>query len=380
MNYAELTLEDVAGLSKEETQAAIAALRLEASQKKLSQGAIKVLINSAYGATASRFFRLYDKRLCESITMGGQTTTRLVSARVNAWAQKEMNNPNLNILVAGDTDSIYLNVEPIVEKYMSGKSPEEKLRFCRGLEKNVQRVIDKALAEMADQLNTHENVMNMARENITSSAVFIAKKKYALKVIDSGGKIIINKPKLKVTGLEMKKGGVPKGVFPMLERVIYIALDHDELTMQKYIVECRAAFEKLPIEMIAQGMNVGATEKYMQDDQDQLREHQKETWVKGTPAQTKGAIIHNMLIDKLGLGTKIQKIGESQRVRIVNLKLPNPTLSPVIAFQSDKFPKEFMLDEFVDRAFMFDKNFLEPTKRILTAIGWKERKVKSLNV
>jgi len=378
MNPSEITLDNISSLSKDETIAAIAALSLEASQKKLSQGAIKVLINSAYGATASRFFRLYDKRLCESITMGGQTTTRLVSARVNAWAQKEMNDPKLNILVAGDTDSIYLNVEPIVEKYMSGKTADEKLRFCRGLEKKVQLIIDRALAEMADQLNCHENVMNMTRENITSSAVFLAKKKYALKVIDSGGKIL-SKPKLKITGLEMKKGGVPKGVYPMLERVIYIALDNDEATMQKYIAECRDAFFKLPVEMVAQGMNVGATEKYMQEDQQSLREHQKETWVKGTPAQTKGVIIHNQLIDKLGLGKKIQKIGESQRVRVVNLKLPNPTMSPVIAFQT-AFPKDFQLEPYFDYDFMYTKNFLEPVRRILTAIGWSERRKKSLNV
>ena len=47
------------------------------------QVGIKILINSLYGAFSNQYFRFYDERIAESITLTGQLTIK--------WIEKELN-------------------------------------------------------------------------------------------------------------------------------------------------------------------------------------------------------------------------------------------------------------------------------------------------
>ena len=59
------------------------------------------------------------------------------------------------------------------------------------------------------------------------------------------------------------------------------------------------------------------------------------------------------------------------------LKMPNPVKQNVIAF-TDFLPKEFCLEEHIDKELQFQKTFLDAINPILSAIGWQSEKINTL--
>jgi len=86
-----------------------------------------------------------------------------------------------------------------------------------------------------------------------------------------------------------------------------------------------------------------------------------------TPANTKGSIIYNNLIKRFNL-PESDMILEGMKVKIIDLKLPNPYNTDVIC-SIGKLPKEFKLDEFVDKKSMIKKLFIKPLVDTMEVIG-----------
>lgn len=69
------------------------------------QNALKILLNGAYGSLASPWFRWFDPRLAESITMTGQTIIQLVERALNTKTS-EITGIEKDYVIAIDTDSV----------------------------------------------------------------------------------------------------------------------------------------------------------------------------------------------------------------------------------------------------------------------------------
>ena len=65
-------------------------------------------MNSAYGAIGNQYFRYFDVRHAEGITMAGQLTIRWIERDVNEYLNKLLKTKNVTYVVASDTDSIYI--------------------------------------------------------------------------------------------------------------------------------------------------------------------------------------------------------------------------------------------------------------------------------
>ena len=63
-------------------------LKQEANQLHNSQMAIKISMNSLYGATANVYFAYYINEMAESITTSGQLSIRYAEQAVNAYLNK----------------------------------------------------------------------------------------------------------------------------------------------------------------------------------------------------------------------------------------------------------------------------------------------------
>ena len=97
-----------------------------------------------------------------------------------------------------------------------------------------------------------------------------------------------------------------------------------------------------------------------------------------TPMHTRGALMHNHYVNKMKLTKKIELIRESDKIKFIHLKTPNPLQSTnVIAFL-DKLPSEFKVDQYIDYDTMFQKVFLDALKLIITPLGWKTEETSSL--
>ena len=80
------------------------------------QMAIKILLNSLYGALANKHFLYFSHGLAEGVTLTGQRAIKWAEATMNRELQKLLKTED-DYVIAIDTDSLYVNFGPLVEKF-----------------------------------------------------------------------------------------------------------------------------------------------------------------------------------------------------------------------------------------------------------------------
>jgi DNA polymerase elongation subunit (family B) len=85
------------------------------------QMAAKILMNSLYGAMGNIYFRYYDIRVAEGITMTGQLIIRSVAKKLNEFVNKEVGTKDAEYSFYSDTDSTYITLSALVDKNLKGK-------------------------------------------------------------------------------------------------------------------------------------------------------------------------------------------------------------------------------------------------------------------
>lgn len=78
----------------------------EVSTYKNIQQAVKIVLNSGYGALTNAYFRWYNNDLAESITLGGQLTIKSAENALNRYMNKVCKTNNEDYIIAVDTDSV----------------------------------------------------------------------------------------------------------------------------------------------------------------------------------------------------------------------------------------------------------------------------------
>jgi len=93
----------------------------------------KICLNSAYGAIGNQYFRYYKLANAEAITLSGQTSIRWIENRLNKYLN-ELLKSDSDYVIAVDTDSVYLNLGPVVDKFLS-KQKDDKEKVVNLLDK-----------------------------------------------------------------------------------------------------------------------------------------------------------------------------------------------------------------------------------------------------
>ena len=336
------------------------------------QMARKIQLNSAYGAIGNQYFRYYKLANAEAITLSGQVSIRWIENKMNGYINKLLSTDNEDYVIASDTDSIYLNMGPLVDKFFTSKS-EDKLAVVNILnsicEDKLEPFIDKSYQELADYVSAYDQKMQMKRENIADRGIWTAKKRYILNVWDSEG-VRYDEPKLKVMGIESVKSSTPAPCRKMLKDAFNILMSGTEEDVIRYIDKCREEFKSLPPEDISFPRSVSDVRKYAD---------RTTIYSKGTPIHVRGALLFNHQIKDKKLTNKYSLIQNGEKIKFCYLKEPNPLHENVISFIQD-FPKELNLDKYVDYNLQFEKSFVEPLKTILDAIGWSVEKTVNLEL
>ena len=333
------------------------------------QLAKKVSLNSAYGALGSQYFRFYDLRMALGVTTAGQLSIRWIENKINSYMNTLLKTDEKDYVIASDTDSIYLNLGPLVDKMYPEKTDVNKIitfmdRVC---EDRLQPYIDKSYQELATYVNAYEQKMQMKREGLADKGIWTAKKRYILNIYNNEG-VQYAEPKMKVMGLEMVKSSTPAAIREKMKESIKIMISGTEDDIHKFIADFKEEFKKLPAEDISTPRGMNGLKTY--SDAVTL-------YKKGTPIHVKGAIIYNHHLKQLGLTKKYELIKEGEKIKFTYLKVPNPFKDTVISYTS-RLPKEFGLDNYVDYDLQFEKTFLDPIRIILDCIGWKTEKSNSL--
>jgi DNA polymerase elongation subunit (family B) len=335
----------------------------EISKYNNFQMARKIQMNSLFGAMANEFFRFYDDRVAEGITLSGQYIIQKVGVALNEYLNKICGTKDFEYSFYSDTDSCYVTLDPLVEKYYKDKEPEKIVDILDKIcETKIQEVLNKVCSEISEYTNAFQNKIVFKREAIAETGVWVAKKRYALNVYNNEG-ITYKEPKLKVMGLEIVRSSTPEPIREALRKAVKLVLTSDENTLQSYIMGFETDFRKMKAEDISFPRGVNGVEKYT--DRNNI-------YKQATPMHVRGALLYNFYINKNDLRKKYELIKEGDKIKFVYLKEPNTIGENCIAFNT-VIPPELDLLKFIDYEKMFDKSFLEPMNTILTGIGWSAK-------
>jgi DNA polymerase elongation subunit (family B) len=336
------------------------------------QMARKIQLNSAYGAIGNQYFRYYKLANAEAITLSGQVSIRWIENRMNGYINKILKTDGEDYVIASDTDSIYLNLGPLVERVYEGreKTNEGVVTFLNKVcETQFEPFIEGAYEELAKYVSAYDNKMVMARENIADRGIWTAKKRYILNVWDSEG-VRYEEPKLKMMGIEAVKSSTPAPCRSMIKDALKLIMSGTEDNVIDYIDNCRKEFKALPPEDIAFPRTASDVRKYTASST---------IYAKGTPIHIRGALLFNHYVKQKKLTNKYSLIGNGEKVKFLYLKKPNIIQENVVSFIQD-FPTELGLDKYIDYDLQFEKSFVEPLKAILDAIGWNVEKTVNLEL
>lgn len=190
----------------------------------------KILLNSLYGAWLNRHFRLYDKRVGQSVTLTGRQIVKHMTAQTNEIITGVYDYKGESVIY-NDTDSVYFSAWPIVEQEVSeGKMDWTKELVVQLYDNIADQVNDSFPGFMEQAFHCPRNkgmIIKGGREIVGDTGLFIKKKRYAINVYDKEGKRKDTNGKMgdiKAMGLDLKRSDTPKYIQQFLMDVLTMVL------------------------------------------------------------------------------------------------------------------------------------------------------------
>ena len=339
----------------------------EITKLDTQQMAIKIMMNSLYGALGNRWFRYYDIRMAEAITMSGQLSIRWAEKAVNQYMNKIVGTEDFDYVIAIDTDSVYVNFGPLVEKMGLTDTAKTVQVLSKIGEDKFEPLFEQSYSDLANYMNAYANKMVMGREAIADAGIWTAKKRYILNVHNNEG-VQYAKPKLKIMGIEAVKSSTPASCRDALKGLFKVMITGTEKQTQDAIQLFKAHFKSLAPHEIAFPRGVSDISKWRDA---------ATTYKKGCPIHVRGSLLYNKLLLDKGLERRYNVIKDGEKIKFLYLDPKNPIKENVIAFY-DFLPEELGLHKYIDYDAQFDKAFLAVVRPVLEAIGWSEEETVSL--
>jgi uracil-DNA glycosylase family 4 len=232
----------------------------------------KVLANSLYGALGNKVFRFFNVDSARSITLSGQEAIKNVMVSAENYVeslksdkkpeekyirkdQMFMKDPEEKIaefknIITGDTDSIFLTYENILNK---NETDEKKLENVNILNTNVQEylnnVVMKNIVEKHNVTSDHNRLV-LKNELVIKRGLFLAKKRYANHIISQEGNAV---DEVKIMGLETKRSDFSLLTKDYLKQVIELILRPKVLSVPN-VLEFVKEKNKLFLDAISSGI------------------------------------------------------------------------------------------------------------------------------
>lgn len=233
----------------------------------------KVLANTLYGVVANKSFRFYDNSLAAAVTTSGQEALKTSINEGNAFMKhlhkgKPYVQPNdipkrtlfadpkkepdiyywrdipRDYLVTGDTDSIFC----CFEKFGKNLKVEDIHKWCAQIENflNEDKIVEMVKKHHS---NLDFNRLKLKNELVISRGLFLAKKRYAIRVINNEGKEV---DKINYMGLEIKRSDYPSKSKEFLSELSEMILKADKVSLNR-LLEYISHKEKEFLELVSKG-------------------------------------------------------------------------------------------------------------------------------
>lgn len=344
-------------------------LEKEIDRLNTLQTAVKILMNSLYGAMGSKYFRYYNIEIAEGITLTGQLVSQWAEQHINKWVS-DLLKEEKDRIIAIDTDSCYIGVEDVIKKF----NPKNPVAFLDEFgKKGIEPCLDRAFEDLFKITNGVSKRMAMKREAIADRGIWTAKKRYILNVHNNEG-VQYAEPKIKITGIEAVKSSTPKVCRGALKDMFKSIMTKTEEETREDIAKFREKFFSLPAHEIAFPRNIRDLKEYASTTN---------IYVKGKegtcPIHCRAALLYNWKVKQLGLEKECKLIRGGDKVKFIHLKSPNVLRSENVVAFHEKLPTQLGLDNSIDYETQFQKTFVDPLEHIFDAIKWRMEDTGSLD-
>lgn len=368
---------DVSKLSDED----IKLLKEEASSCQMNQQAIKLIINSLYGAFGNQWCYFYNIDVAESITIQGKDAIKYLEKMLEIYFhdffhkdEKLLNHlgidsntirplsPDIKVYKYCDTDSGYISLEPIID--LCNWQGDEKEFVLKVYEFRLRDYLNKVFDKYGFHYKT-TNILDFKLETIAENAIFVAKKKYIQNIIWKDGKDYDKNTKIKTTGLEIIKSSSPSFCRETLKNIMLFILGkrkfnkNDISELVKLIVDLKNEFKLSNIEKISQNTKISDYNKFIINDTNEF------VIAKKCPAHIRGGGYYNYLLNKnpkLKEKYNIVKSGDKARWYYTKDNFCN-----VFSYLPGNFPYEFAPP--IDHDMQFAKTIIAPLNHIIIPTG-----------
>lgn len=337
------------------------------TQLNAKQQCIKIFINSVYGYMGNKKAPLGDDDIAASITLTGQFIIKSARTFAREHFVSVLGHDKFpDIAVAGDTDSIYLNIDPLLKHYnvpllTEGKVTKSVHTFIKDLNSYIN---DRTNDKLRTELNSLDPRIVFKRESIIDKGIFLEKKRYIAHIVDDEG---FECDKWKYVGVEVVRTSMPKAIKPYVKKIIETMLTtQDRIKTNEVLNETYDVFKELKPEEVGNVVGVSNLEKHTK--------HAKEFALpKGAPVHVKAAHNYNTLLAKLNIEQQYEKIQSGDKIRWMYITTPNKYGIESIAFKY-YYPTEF--NSFFKPAYeqLFEKVVFSVVERLYAAVKWPAHK------
>lgn len=206
----------------------------------------KVLANTLYGVVANKAFRFFDTSLASAVTLTGQEALKTSIVQGDAYmrhldtgkpfveptkiTKEEMFGAKMpkrsnEYIITGDTDSIFCCFENFSDDLSVGNLHD----WCEKIENflNEEKMIDVVKSHNVD---LEFNRLKLKNELVISRGLFLAKKRYAIRVINNEGKDV---DKINYMGVEIKRSDYPRKSKEFLVDLLDLLLKSKKVSLSK---------------------------------------------------------------------------------------------------------------------------------------------------
>jgi|TARA_B110000037_G_scaffold192122_1_gene226125 DNA polymerase elongation subunit (family B) len=387
MNIKELEQKPVDELSNDEAKLLVDHYEQLSAKFTAYEQAVKLSLNSIYGAFGNKWFHFFNIDIAESITKQGKDAILYSEIILNKyvndfWHQDTAAHEHFNIKVKGkiekpsviyiDTDSCYVQFQDLYESIIwqdESEKMEIDVFILAFYAFRLKDYITKCMEKYADKRNS-DNYLFFELEALAYNGIWMSKKKYIQNIAwDDKLEVTDRHPslkKVKTIGFDTIQSSTPKFVREKLVEALKILFKSrvtpdakDLQTLVEFMKQTKKEFTLIDIDDISFNRRTNNIDKYIVDDQAELQVGLK------CPANVKAAGYYNYLLNNnKKYKNKYKLIGNGEKLKIYNCKSP---ISEVYAYMPTEHPYEIAPP--VDYDTQFEKAMIDPLNRVLTAIG-----------
>ncbi len=387
MNIESLTEKPIDQLSREDAELLVSHYKQLSAKYTAYEQAVKLTLNSIYGAFGNKWFHFFNIDIAESITKQGKNailySETILNKYVNEFWHKDTKvHEQFGLTVKGkvekpaviyiDTDSCYVQFQDLYETIV-WKDEEKALPLDEFILAfyafRLKDYITATMHKYAELRNT-DNFLFFELESLAYNGIWMSKKKYIQNIAwDDKLEVTDRHPhlkKVKTIGFDTIQSSTPKFARQKLVEALKILFKSqktpgaEELQeLVQFMKTSKKEFQLANIDDISFNRRTNNIDKYIVDDQIEFQVGLK------CPANVKAAGYYNYLLNQNSkYKNKYKVIGNGEKLKIYNCKTP---ISEVYAYMPNEHPYEIAPQ--VDYDTQFEKCMIDPLNRVLTAIG-----------